>query len=80
MILRWRMIPDAVAALWRSTVTLFRRKPVFVAVFVADQRLETCEGCVFFEPESRQCRVCACFVDAKVTLTEETCPEHFWTT
>lgn len=78
MIFRVGMLLLGVKAAWRSLVTFFKGKPVFVTPEAADARLDVCEGCIFFHRESRQCQRCACFVDAKAMLVEETCPEGFW--
>ncbi len=80
MIFRVGMLLLGVKAAWRSFWALLRGKPVFVSPETADSRLDVCEGCVFFDSHSRQCTVCACFVDAKVMLREETCPNGFWPT
>jgi len=49
------------------------------------QRLAACEGkpgetppCPAFEPKSRQCLDCTCFVDLKAKLATEKCPRHRW--
>ena len=45
---------------------------------VAEERLRVCEECYFFVPDSRQCGRCTCFVDFKVKLAVEECPEGVW--
>lgn len=42
-----------------------------------EQRLNECEDCVELTTE-RQCRVCTCFIDAKVILATEGCPKKLW--
>jgi hypothetical protein len=42
-----------------------------------DNRLVACEVCEELT-ESRQCRVCTCFVDAKTALAPERCPLGRW--
>lgn len=56
---------------------------------IAEQRLAVCEGCKLFDHESRRCKVCKCFVDAKTKALENWnplklrneithCPKGFW--
>lgn len=56
---------------------------------IAKERLGICESCNFLDQDSRRCKVCKCFVDAKTkaqtnfnpkTLRNEIthCPNGFW--
>jgi len=56
---------------------------------IAVERLSICEKCIRFDQESRRCKVCKCFVDAKTKaktnfnptkLRNEIthCPNGFW--
>lgn len=40
-------------------------------------RLQICNRCPLLG-KHRQCSVCGCFVDAKVKLPEQQCPENKW--
>ena len=65
-------------AVWRSSLALVRRKPVFVNDLLRDLRKKACARCEAFDPQTRQCKVCTCFVDIKVLLSSETCPKGRW--
>jgi hypothetical protein len=41
-------------------------------------RLNKCNRCLVMNPESRQCEICTCFVDAKTLLAPERCPLGLW--
>lgn len=54
-----------------------------------ERRLAICEPCSFFDSESRRCKVCKCYVDAKtaaktnfnpIAVRNEIthCPKGFW--
>ena len=56
---------------------------------IAHERLQVCEACRFFDPESRRCKICKCYVDTKTNAetnynpfkfrNEVThCPKGFW--
>jgi hypothetical protein len=48
------------------------------------QRKEVCEGgffnppCGFFDSKTRRCKDCGCFIDAKVKIATEKCPQNKW--
>lgn len=45
----------------------------------AEDRLDICLDCPFLAPESNyRCKICTCFVEAKVLLTTEECPKKKW--
>lgn len=68
----------ALKALGRVISALFRKKPVFVSAEVAENRIQTCENCQFFDSGVRQCEICSCFPDTKAFLATENCPLDFW--
>ena len=79
MIFNRHTVPNAVRALLRILRQLFLRpESVIVAPDLADTRTILCETCPSFEPASRQCRECTCFVDVKVLLSTEKCPIQRW--
>jgi hypothetical protein len=57
---------------------------------LAKKRIEICEGCDYFKPETRTCgtpvigdkigdkKTCGCFMDIKTKLTFSKCPFSFW--
>lgn len=42
------------------------------------RRLAACEACIHLDKESRQCKLCTCFVDWKTWLATEACPDTRW--
>jgi len=45
---------------------------------VKEERLAICNGCPKLLAGNRRCSVCSCFVDYKVQLAAESCPEAKW--
>ena len=41
-------------------------------------RIRVCNQCPKLDPINRQCGVCHCFVDLKVSMEHESCPEGRW--
>lgn len=41
-------------------------------------RYEICQTCEHFRPLLKQCKVCGCFMPAKVLLDPAKCPENKW--
>ena len=70
----------AALAFWRFAFNLVVDRPLFVSPEAAIGRRVVCEAhsgeC--FEPQSRQCRDCTCFVDLKSLLVTERCPRGLW--
>ena len=75
-------IPNPFRAI-RAGCRVIRQKIAGRAVLVDDetlrQRLEACEKCPELDRDSRQCKVCTCFVDVKAALSTEKCPRRRWT-
>lgn len=42
------------------------------------KRIETCKLCEFYNPISRRCRKCGCFMQIKTRLRLANCPMGFW--
>lgn len=81
MIFSRHTIPNAVAAAARVVKSLVKPGDVTLAdKDVVTERVRRCEGCWRFEPRSRQCLSCTCFVDIKTLLATESCPEAHWRT
>lgn len=79
MIFRRDTIPNALKAIGRLLKWLFlRAETVIVPLEVQQLRLNICERCDAFVPDSRQCVDCTCFVDCKVWLASEQCPRKRW--
>ena len=68
-----RAIGGLIKAAWR-------RERLLVQPEVARYRGEECQkrwgGC--YHGETGQCRVCSCFIGAKMWLATEECPSGFW--
>jgi hypothetical protein len=45
---------------------------------VAEERLNICKGCENLYTLTNQCRLCGCFVRAKVHLARTKCPINKW--
>ena len=45
---------------------------------VREARISICEGCEYFFKVTRQCKKCACFMDAKTKLRYAECPLGKW--
>ena len=45
---------------------------------IADARLLRCEMCLHLDPESRQCKICTCYIDGKTAIAIEGCPKRYW--
>lgn len=69
----------ALSALWRLILRLFSRRPTLVPQRVAEQRKQICRACtMYYDPETRQCRKCGCFIALKANLSTERCPIDKW--
>lgn len=69
---------NAFRAVKRLFLSLLRRKNIIASAEIVEKRLQICEKCPRFLAESRQCRECTCYVDLKVQLTTEECPQGRW--
>lgn len=67
-------IKNVGSAIVRNAVAGFSKIPKEVS----DERLSVCNGCPKLLAENRRCSVCSCFVDFKVQLAAESCPEARW--
>jgi len=69
---------NAVKAAARVVSATARRAPLAVSQQTVDLRIKICAGCEFFDAQSRQCKVCTCFVPLKAQLATEKCPKGKW--
>jgi hypothetical protein len=53
-------------------------QPLLVEADVAFERLNTCQACPEFEPESSRCKKCGCGMKIKSHLQTATCPLQKW--
>ena len=52
--------------------------PVFVDKDSAQARFDTCKQCEHFFKPTNSCKVCGCFMKAKVKLFAAECPVGEW--
>lgn len=76
MIYRWRMVPNALKALWRNLVRLVLRKPMIVSQERQQERLDECINCD--ECFEGQCQICLCNIHLKSLFYSELCPKGKW--
>lgn len=57
---------------------LFNKNMERAQPIIAKKRLEVCKGCPEFIRFTQQCKKCGCFMKAKVTLADATCPLNKW--
>jgi hypothetical protein len=57
---------------------LIRGKAVKTTKQVQKTRLKICESCALFDPKTKVCGECGCFMEVKVGLAVERCPLGKW--
>lgn len=62
-------------AVGRVARAVVRRKPVLVPADVANARQDVCYKCPHIDDSFDQCKLCTCFIVAKVSLATESCPD-----
>lgn len=48
---------------------------------VREARMDTCRNCEFFQPDSKRCSLCGCFMEAKTWVAgrkDTLCPKDRW--
>lgn len=43
-----------------------------------DVRMWICKHCPEFKPKTQQCKICGCFMKAKIPIEFTTCPKDVW--
>lgn len=46
---------------------------------VAEERMDICKGCEYYDSEKNRCKHCGCFLDHKVRWALDSCPIGKWT-
>ena len=74
---------NAVGALGRVLKALSTGDQVLATPPVRSTRLMKCQTCPLSKPddlpvEHRRCEHCGCYIEPKVALQTETCPEGHW--
>ena len=52
-----------------------------VSAEIRKERYDTCKGCPFFDAESKRCKDCGCFMEAKTWVggdPNKLCPQKKW--
>ena len=57
---------------------IIRIKKINNKKYTAEKRIEICESCGDFKLETRQCRICWCFMDIKTKMKNKSCPKDKW--
>lgn len=71
-------ITDSLIQAGRSVIKHFTnpKYDAFVSESVKEERLKVCDSCeeqeLFFG--KKRCKICLCFLDAKASLIDQTCP------
>lgn len=73
-----RTIKHAAHSLFANLVFFLKHRKLRAAPEVKAARTSTCESCVFYDPEGKQCLECTCFVEWKSGFAAEDCPHGFW--
>lgn len=71
-------VKTAIKAAGKVVSAVAAGQAVLVSEEIVTERLNACESCEFFDASARQCKRCTCFIDVKVNLSTETCPEEKW--
>jgi len=62
----------------RDTAARLLADPTVAPRAVAAERLEICEGCDRYRPESKICEICGCFLPLKTAAANMSCPIGKW--
>jgi len=52
--------------------------PTIAPRAISKQRLEICEACEQYMPETAQCSLCLCFMKLKTAMANAACPLELW--
>ena len=56
-----------------------RGDALMVSDEVAQERMEICKTCEYYDPEQTRCKHCGCFLEHKVKWALDSCPIEKWT-
>ncbi len=57
---------------------LFNKNIGRVQEDIKEKRMAVCQDCEFFISLTQMCKKCGCFMPAKTTLPNSSCPVHKW--
>jgi hypothetical protein len=63
---------------WKSTKGVVKTGKLLTDAKTAQDRINTCIGCEFFNKEDKRCTQCGCFMEQKVHLKTAQCPKALW--
>lgn len=72
----WGVVKNAASAGIRIVSKAIEGSTLFVSKEIVEQRRSICDGCEF--KSSLRCKLCGCFIEAKIKLTTEQCPNGAW--
>lgn len=78
MKIKWKTPISFVKAVYTNIWYGLHGNKIFAEPEVIAKRAAICENCYYFNDSIRQCNDCTCFVDLKVNLKKEKCPQDFW--
>jgi hypothetical protein len=84
MRITWRAPVNLAKSIIRAIRWRMAKKRILAPSYIVQARLDECNGggltdpCVHYDADSRQCRLCECFVGAKAMVWFEKCPDDRW--
>ena len=51
---------------------------VFASEEKQKNRMELCENCEYYDSNQKRCKLCGCFMEAKVKFLRSSCPALKW--
>lgn len=66
------------AASIKDTARRLLEDPTIAPRDVSKQRMEICESCDRYLPDTGQCSICRCFMKLKTTMANMECPIQKW--
>lgn len=74
----FKMARNATKDFYKTAKRAGTKLPVIAPDTIAMERLEICQGCDRFEPDTSRCRECGCFMNLKANLAASECPIGKW--
>jgi len=75
-------LPEMTGNLAKFAFDLIKKSMKGDALMVSDQiaeeRLEICKSCEYYDPEQLRCKHCGCFLEHKVRWALDSCPIEKW--
>jgi hypothetical protein len=75
-------VPEMGANLAKFAFDLIKKSmkgdALMVSNEVAEERMEICKTCKYYDPEQNRCKHCGCFLEHKVKWALDSCPIEKW--